>query len=118
MMTLVREGGFPVFFLLAFGLLAMAFAVRFATAPSQRVFRTTLALCAATLLTSINGIFAALAAVGHQAPDYLKHHPGTSLPEVVLLGIAESMSPGILGFTMLSLVALIIALGVYRQNPT
>lgn len=33
MATLVREGGFPVFFLLAFGLLAMVFAVRFATAP-------------------------------------------------------------------------------------
>ena len=48
MATRVREGGFPVFFLLAFGLLAMAFAVRFAVAPTERVFRTTLALSAAT----------------------------------------------------------------------
>jgi hypothetical protein len=118
MATLVREGGFPVFFLLAFGLAAMCFAVRFATAPSQRVLRTTLALCAATVLTSINGIFAALSAVGHDAPEYVKRHPGTTLQEVVLLGLGESMSPGILGFTVLSLIALILALGAYRQNPS
>ena len=117
MANLVLEGGFPVFFLLAFGFLAMGFAVRFATAPTQRVFRTTLALSAATLLTSCNGIFAALAAVGHHAPEYLKRHPESSLSEVVLLGIGESMSPGILGFTLLSLIALILALGVYRQSP-
>jgi hypothetical protein len=118
MATLILEGGFPVFFLLAFGLAAMAFAVRFATAPSQRVFKTTLALCAATAFSSINGIFAAVSAVGHHAPEYLKHHPESSLAEVVLLGLGEAMSPGILGFTVLSLIALILALGVYRQNPT
>jgi len=118
MTTLIREGGFPVFFLLLFGLLAMAFAVRFATAPSQRVFRTALVLCVATLLTSINGMFAAFAAVGHHAPEYVTRHPGTSLPEVVLVGFAESMAPGILGFTVLSLVSLVLALGVWRQNPS
>ena len=91
---------------------------RFAAAPSQRVLRTTFALCAATLLTSINGIFAAFSAVGHQAPDYVKRHPGSTLAEVTLLGLGESMSPGILGFTMLSLIALILALGLYRQNPS
>jgi len=117
MATLIREGGFPVFFLLAFGLFAMLFAVRFAMAPSQRAFRTCLALCAATLLTSLNGMLAAFSAVGHQVPDYVKHHPETTLTEAVLLGFAESMSPGILGFTVLSLISLVLALGVYRQNP-
>jgi hypothetical protein len=117
MATLMREGGFPMFFLLAFGLAALALAVRFAVAPSQRALKTALALSAATTFTAITGICAAFAAVGRQAPDYLKRHPESSLAEVVLLGIGESMSPGILGFTMLSLVALIVALGVYRQNP-
>ena len=117
MATLIREGGFPMFFLLAFGLGALAFAVRFAVAPSQRALRTAAALSAATAFTAITGICAAFAAVGHQAPDYLKRHPESTLAEVVLLGIGESMSPGILGFTMLSLIALIVALGVWRQNP-
>jgi hypothetical protein len=118
MATLVREGGFQVFFLLAFGLLAMIFAVRFAIAPSRRVLRTCLCLCAATALTAINGIFAAFSAVGHQAPEYVKSHPGSTLAEVTLLGLGESMSPGILGFTVLSLIALILALGVWRDNPS
>src|SRR5690349_18095340 len=116
MANLIREGGFAMFFLLAFGLIAMAFAVRFAVAPSQRAFRTTLAMSAATCCAAITGICAALWVVGHQAPDYVKRHPETSLPEVVLLGIAESLTPGILGFTMLSLISIILALGVYRQN--
>jgi len=107
-----------MFFLLAFGLAALAFAVRFAVAPSQRAFRTAAALSAATAFTAITGICAAFAAVGHQAPDYLKRHPESTLAEVVLLGIGESMSPGILGFTMLSLVAIIVALGVWRQDPS
>jgi hypothetical protein len=38
-----------------------------------------------------------------------------SLPEVLLQGLAESMAPTILGFTLLSLVALIIAVGLYRE---
>ena len=118
MATLLLEGGFPVFFLLAFGLAAMGFAIRFAIAPSWRVLKTTLALSAATGLTSINGIFTALSAVGHHAPEYLKRHPESTLAEVVLLGVGESMSPGILGFTILSLIALILALGVHRQNPS
>jgi len=35
----------------------------------------------------------------------------------LLLGVGESMSPGILGFTLLSLIALIVTLGIYRQSP-
>lgn len=106
-----------MFFLLAFGLAALAFAVRFATAPTQRSLRTALGLSAATACTAVTGICTAFSVVGHQAPDYLKRHPDTSLAEVALLGFAESMSPGILGFTLLSLVGLILALGLYRQSP-
>ena len=110
----MRDGGFPMFFLLAFGLAALAFAVRFAVAPSQRAFKTAAALSAATAFAAITGICAALAKVAHHAPDF----PKGTLAEVVLIGIGESLSPGILGFTMLSLVALIMALGVWRHNPS
>jgi hypothetical protein len=114
MVTLIRDGGFPMFFLLAFGLAALAFSVRFAAAPSQRALRTALCLSAATGFTAITGICAALAKVGHHAPAF----PKSRLAEIVLLGIAESLSAGILGFTMLSLIALILALGVHRQNTS
>lgn len=116
MTNLFREAGFPAFFLLAFGLLSLGFGVRFAFAPSRRLLRVTLALGGATLFTSLNGIFVAFFAVGHGAPQYLAAHPQSSAFEVVLLGIGESMTPGILGFTLLSLLALVLALGLYRQD--
>jgi hypothetical protein len=116
MITLFKEGGFPMWFLLAFGLGMLIFAVRYAMVPTRWAFRVTCSLGAATLSTAVTGTCAALAAVGHHAPEYAKRHPEMTISEVVLQGIAESMSPGILGFTMLSLAAMIVALGCYREE--
>ena len=116
MKTLFEEGGTPMWFLLAFGLGMLALAVRYAWAPTTRAFRATLGLGSATLFTAVTGICADLAAVGHHAPAYLKAHPDMTLAEVLLQGAAESMSPGILGFTMLSLAAMIVTLGFYREG--
>ncbi|HEY4157151.1 MAG TPA: hypothetical protein VGM29_03605, partial [Polyangiaceae bacterium] len=67
-------------------------------------------------LTILTSICADFAAVGHHAPEFLHAHPQMPLGEVLLQGVAESMSPGILGFTMLSLAALITTLGLYRAS--
>jgi len=114
MMTLMIEGGFPMWFLLLFGLLALGAAVRFAHRPQPRFLRLAMALGMATLWATLTGTFAALAAVGKHAPVYQREHPGTTLSEVLLLGVAESMSAGILGFTLLALTALCLAAGFYR----
>src|SRR5687767_4900984 len=116
MMTLMVEGGFPMWFLLLFGLLGLGAAVRFAQRPEPRYLRLAAALGMATLWATLTGTCAALAAVGKHAPVYQREHPGTSLPEVLLLGLAESMSAGILGFTLLSLTALCVAVGFYRAG--
>src|SRR5687768_15823548 len=114
MLTLFREGGFPMWFLLAFGLLLLGTSGLFAFRPTLRAFRLTLALGTTTLFTAITGVLSALGTVGHQAHAYLQAHPELSLPQVLLQGFAESMSAGILGFTILSLAALFIAVGVSR----
>lgn len=114
MVTLFQEGGFPMWFLLAFSLLTLLASARFAAGPSSLRLRAALALGAATLFTTLTNIAAALAAVGHHAPDYLAHHAELSLGVVLIQGIAEAMSPAILGFTVLSLTALVLALGFYR----
>ena len=115
MLTLFIEGGFPMWFLLAFGLATLAFSARFAWAPVRRTLRTAFALAAATAFTTLTGVCTDLATVGHQAPSYLKAHPDGTMVEVILQGVAESMSPGILGFTVLSLAAIIVALGFQRE---
>jgi len=115
MWNLMLEGGFPMFFLLALGGAALVAAVRFARAPSRRRLRVTTGLGFATGFTTLTATCADFAAVGHHAPEYLKLHPEQSGTQVLLQGMAESMSPGILGFTILSLVALISVLGVARD---
>ena len=118
MKTLFMEGGAPMWFLLAFGIGMLILAVRYAMAPSAWALRAACGLAAATFFTVVTGTCADLAAVGHHAPAYLKAHPTLTITEVVLQGFAESMSPGILGFTMLSLGAMIVTLGFYREGKS
>ena len=117
MMTLFREGGFPMWFLLIFGALLLAAGARFAIRPDPARLRLALALGAATMFTMITAVSAALATVGHQVPDYLARHPQTTLAVVLLQGAAESLSPAILGSTLLTLGALFLALGFHRDHP-
>ena len=117
MITLFREGGFPMWFLLAFGALSLLAGGRFALRPGAGRLRLVVALSLATLFTVLTAVGADLATVGHQAPEYLSHHPEQTLATVLLAGFAESMSPAILGFTVLTLVALFVALGCYRESP-
>ncbi len=109
------EGGFPMWFLLLFGLLALGSGAHFGLRPDARALRRTVALGLATAGTTLTATCADLGAVGHKAFDYLHDNPGTTLPEVLLQGFAESMSPGILGGTLLSLTALFVAVGFQRQ---
>lgn len=114
MTRLFAETG-PMWFLLAFGLATLGFATRYAWVPSRRALRTTIALAAATAFTTLTCITADLASVGQNATAYVQAHPGTTKTEVLLQGIAEAFSPGILACTMLSLAAVIVALGTQRD---
>jgi hypothetical protein len=104
-----------MWFLLAFGALTLVCAAGFAARPDYSRLRLTSALAIATLFTTLTAISADLAAVGHQVPSYLARHPELTLSVALLQGAAESMSPAILGFTVLSLAALLVALGCYRD---
>jgi hypothetical protein len=116
MLTLFEEGGFPMWFLLAFGLATLVGAARFAAQPESSRLRLVGAFGLATLFTTLTAISADLAAVGHHVPDYMTQHPALSLSTVLLQGAAESMSPAILGFTVLSLACLVVALGFHRAH--
>lgn len=51
----------------------------------------------------------------HHAPRFLQEHPDLGLPQALLQGFAESMAPGILGCTLVSLAALLVAVGLWRR---
>jgi hypothetical protein len=115
MLTLVREGGFPIWFVLAFGGLSLLCSGRYAVVPSRPRLRLAGALGLTTLLATITAVCADLAMVGHHGPEFLAHHPEMQLYALLLQGGAESLSPSIVGFSMLTLSALLVALGCYRD---
>lgn len=115
MLTLINEGGFPMWFLLVFGSLSLLLGAGFARRPDPGRLRLVVAMSLATLCTTLTCVCAALAMVGHHLPEYLVRHPKETAAFVLLQGVAEALSPAILGFTMLTLVALFVALGCYRR---
>jgi hypothetical protein len=116
MMTLIREGGWPMWLVLIFGLVSLGTAARFAWQPSRSRLGFIYGISVATMFTSVMAICADLAAVGHsmnQNWDAWKDEPA----RVLCQGFAESMSPGIMGFSFLSMVALLLAAGATRLEP-
>lgn len=115
MWTLIIEGGYPMWFLALFGFAGLIMAVRYALHPSRLGLRSVVGLSVTTVLSIFTGTAADLAAVGHKAPEYLRAHPGITLAEVTLTGFGESMSPAILGFSLLTITALVVTLGLRRS---
>ena len=116
MWTLIIEGGYPMWFLMLFGIAGLVAAVGYARRPTHTGLQVVIGLAITTIMSICTGIAADLAAVGHKAPDYLRSHPNMSLAEVTLAGVGESMSPAILGFSLLTIVALIVTLGLRRSR--
>ena len=114
MLTLIEQGGLPIWFLLIFGAFSLLLGAGFARRPEPARLKLVLAMSIATLCTTLTSVCAALAMVGHHLPEYLAQHPKEARGDALLQGMAESLGPAVLGFTLLTLVALFVALGCYR----
>lgn len=116
MLTLFREGGFPMYVILALGVAAIGAGLRAVTAPTEGRLQLVRHLGRAALYATLVGLAAALGAVFHHAPTFASEHQ-MDLREVILQGLGEAMSPAILGFTMLSIVAVFRAVAEKRYAP-
>jgi hypothetical protein len=114
MLTIWRNGGFPMYFILAFGIIALATAFVFAVKPEREREGFVRYMAAATLFSVFSGTVADFAAVAH----YVANHDleGRTMAKLVITGFGESMSPGIIGFPILSLVWLMLAVGKRRLD--
>jgi hypothetical protein len=111
-LTLIRNGGVPVIFVLLFGVLALTGAAYAAARPDERTLRYVKGMCAATVAS----VFSATCSDLGTTFLTVSGKPGT--PTAMLLeGLSESMSPGILGFSLVSLAALFGAIAA-RRLPT
>ena len=118
MWTLIEWGGFPIWFVLGFGFISLACAALFARRPERRQLRLTVGMSLATLFSILNGIVADLATVGHNInvgwQKYIADGGPAMIARIAGQGIAESLSPGIIGFTLLSLTWLVASVGLRR----
>jgi hypothetical protein len=141
MWTLIRNGGFPMWFILAFGLTGLGAAFWFAVKADKKhlgfIKNMALATFFATMGTSCADVGATLFAAEKQFPPVGDHEardpsgsfatePGPpkktdaeAVPRamhIVVAGLAESTSPGIMGFSFLALTAMLSAVGRRRLD--
>ncbi|MBL8951070.1 MAG: hypothetical protein JNK82_09855 [Myxococcaceae bacterium] len=114
MLQFFVNGGLPMVFVLALGLFGLVSAARFMRSPDRKRVSTVVALSVATGFATLTGIAADLATVGHVVAQ------NEGLQEkalaVVLQGFSESMSPAILGGTLLCLTWMLMAVGFRRLS--
>jgi hypothetical protein len=113
MIDLLREGGGPMLFVVIFGALTFAAAAVFAVRGDRRRLGFITWMGLASALSILGGVCSDLASVGHHgvARCAERHIEPTAC---LLVGMAESMAPGIVGFTLLSLAAMLTAVGMSR----
>lgn len=114
MLTLIRDGGFSMIFILLFGGVALVTSFGFAIAPSPANERFISWMGLATLASILCGTCADVATVMHRVPQ-MDLEPDQRT-RIVMQGLSESMAPGILGFAMLAIVALASAIGKRRLD--
>lgn len=113
MLTLFREGGYPMYFVVLFGGLGLATAVFAVFRPDSRRFEYVKWMMLATALAAINGTFADLGAVFHAVARF-KEQGREDWSTLLFEGLGESMAPGIMGFALLALTAMTVAIAKRR----
>jgi hypothetical protein len=123
MMTLFRDGGFSMFPILGFGFVALGWAAWYAAKGRRRPLGFVLGMMGATLFATGVGVVSDLGMVfktlAGEVDDprrlEIAHDVGHRV-EGLLAGLGESMAPGIMGFTLLCLTSLLLAVGTARAQ--
>ena len=113
MIQFFQNGGFPMWFILGFGLASLIGAALFARKPDEIRLGALRAMSWATAFVSfagfVAGIAVTLAACANLPPDVAERWH-----VYVMMGTSESSSNLILGASMLALTWLVIAIGLRR----
>jgi hypothetical protein len=111
---LMHDGGWGMWFVLAFGLTTLAAAAAFALSPAPARLPAVRSFSRATWFAVLSSVSMDLARVGSAVasiPDY-RDNPRMHL--IVLQGISESLAPATLGFALLSFAWVTVAIGQRR----
>jgi hypothetical protein len=108
-----RDGGWSMFFVVLFGFVALGTAAFYAARPDAKHEGFLRWMSWATLWSVLAGMCSDFATTLHVAAQI---EEANQRSVIIAQGSAESLSPGIFGFVLLSLVALLTAVGKRRLD--
>jgi hypothetical protein len=111
----MTEGGWGMWFVLALGLTCLAAATGFALEPLPAKRDAVRSFARSTSLAVLSSVSLNLAAVGSKVPTIPELANSPRLVLVVMGGISESLAPAILGWALLCVSWLVVAIGQRRQ---
>ncbi len=114
MLEFMRAGGVGMWFVLLFGLISLGAAVHFALSPDPRRVDSVRDLTRATLFSVGAAMVSGFAAVGSKVPAHPEWAMSPKIHLIIMEGISESLAGGILGFCLLSLTWMVMAVGHRR----
>jgi hypothetical protein len=113
LLNLFRDGGWSMFMVLLFGFVALATAAFYAARPDAKHEGFLQWMSRGLLWSILAGICSDLATVFRNTADIEDANQRMQIDHV---GVAESLSPGIMGFVLLALIALLTAVGRRRLD--
>jgi hypothetical protein len=116
MIEFMRAGGYAMWIILALGLACLALTGSFVWRPAERKLAMIRPLSLATVFAVLSGVTSGLAMTTRFVAARPELAGSPEMPVVVLIGIGESLTNAILGFSILMLVWILVAIGLRRQT--
>jgi hypothetical protein len=115
MIEFLKAGGIGMVFVLLFGLLTLAAAIGFAVRAELRRLALVRAMTSAAVFSIITAVLTDFLAVMRTlAGRYAEFSSKSEVPAVLMQGLGESVTPAILGFAILAIAWVIVAVGTRR----
>ncbi|MDD5307467.1 MAG: hypothetical protein PHU25_09125 [Deltaproteobacteria bacterium] len=115
MWEFMMAGGYATWLVLALGLGTLGVAVSFAWRPAERKLAILRPLSVSTVFGGVSGTCAGFGATLMHVNANPEWAHGPDMHLIVMTGIGESLTSTILGFTILCLAWLVVAVGMRRQ---
>ena len=107
-------GGYPMWIVTIFGLICLVTAIRFTWKADARKLAIVRAMTWATVFAILSGVLSDFMAVMWKVPENPEWATSPELHLIIMVGLGEAVTPGVLGFTLLALAWMFVAIGTRR----
>lgn len=118
MVEFIRAGGFGIWIVLLFGIILLGSSARFVWKPNDGHVGFLRGMSTATVFSMGTAVSSNIAMVMWSVPKNDEWGKSPEMPLIVMTGIAESLTPAILGFAFLTLAWFMVAVGHRRMTPS